>query len=150
MARRGWLTRWLSTCMINSLSDLSNPYYRAGETFSCKVGFLPSGQSRCYSLVTKNASESRLGADLPVKPGTPSSSSPPASVQPSLHPPWPESHLKLWNCIPFSSPIDSGAVSKTNGGFRKSILMKEKAKEQGKERYLEKGGVEGERESHRR
>lgn len=61
-----------------------------------------------------------------------------ALVQPSPHPGWPESHLKLWNCIPFSGPIDSGAVSKTNGGFRKSILMKEK--EQRKERYLEKGG----------
>lgn len=88
--------------------------------------------------MTRNVSRSRFWTDLPLKPGTPSSSFPPALVQPSPHPGWPESHLKLWNCIPFSGPIDSGAVSKTNGGFRKSILMKEK--EQRKERYLEKGG----------
>ncbi|KAI4819971.1 hypothetical protein KUCAC02_027971 [Chaenocephalus aceratus] len=53
-----------------------------------------------------------------------------------LSPGWSKSHLKLWNCIPFSSPIDSGAVSKTNGGFRKSILMKEK--ERGKESFCPK------------
>lgn len=83
--------------------------------------------------------ESRVGADLPLKPPTSTSSLPPAPVQSSSHPGWPESHLKLWNCIPFSSPINSIAVSKTNGGFRKSILMKEKEKEQGKDTYLRGG-----------
>lgn len=90
--------------------------------------------------------ESRVGADLPVKPPTSSSSLPPAPVQYSSHPGWPESHLKLWNCIPFFSPINSEAVSKTNGGFRKSILMKEKEKEKGKDTYLS-GGVQKERVS---
>lgn len=87
--------------------------------------------------MTKNASETRVGADLPAKPGTASYSSPATSVLPSLHPRWPESHLKLWNCIPFLGPIDSGAVSKMNGGFRKSILMKEKEKE--KEVFAKRG-----------
>ncbi|KAJ4941762.1 hypothetical protein JOQ06_011636 [Pogonophryne albipinna] len=63
-------------------------------------------------------------------------SPPPLHPQSSPHPGWSKSHLKLWNCIPFSSPIDSGAVSKTNGGFRKSILMKEK--ERGKESFCPK------------
>lgn len=97
-------------------------------------------------LFTGNQNSSRVqspesGQPPPLlNPPTPSSSSPPASIQSSSHPGWPESHLKLWNCIPFSSPINSGAVSKTNGGFRKSILMKEKEKEQGKDTYLREGG----------
>lgn len=67
----------------------------------------------------------------------PSEADPPTtSVQPSLHPLWPESHLKLWSC---SGPIDSRAVSKMNGGFRKSILMMEKENGPGKEWDLIKG-----------
>lgn len=92
--------------------------------------------------MTRNASESRLdgGPDPQLKLALP----PLPPLQPQSSPAFihtGQSHLKLWNCIPFSCPIDSGAVSKTNGGFRKSILMKEK--EQGKERYLEKGGGGG-------
>lgn len=130
---------WLSTCLINSLSVLISVILITELVSHFHVNSEPCHQTN-LGVIPRRAlfSESRLGTDLPAKPGTPSSSSPPASVQPGPHPGWPESHLKLWNCIPFSSPIDSGAVSKTNGGFRKSILMKEK--KQGKERYLEKGG----------
>lgn len=82
---------------------------------------------QCISVIQqlpKNTSSLRTVPSPPL---------PSSHVHPSLHTEWPLMHLKIWNGIPFSSPIDGGAVSETNGGFRKSILMKENQAERGKE-----------------